>query len=454
MGSAAASASGGLVEFAQCSEKNSERDAHRLIAGKFKLALPIPLTPLPKTPGVVYPGQIKVLSLKHWMQFLIDKRLWHMVIGLKKSNPERERSILSEFWRRYKCLYPTHEIFSLLNHDLSRCCPILLHGDEGRGRKKSGFLVVSYHSYLGLGSNEANRARKCRPFNSMRLNYSGDIFCNRFLTSVLPKMLKDDQALKDILSFVAQDCRQMLIEGVRNKEGETFTMCCLQCIGDWQWLVKSGQLARSYSSVEKRPRREGAQPVGICHQCEAGRCGLPWENYQANAMPVWWPTRFKSSPFVEIPALIQLAGVRGQEPDFFTWDLFHSYHLGVGKTFVATCLALASECMSATHVDERFAQLTALYLSYCEERHKAPYMTALTRSQVGWPDASTYPNGYWSKGHLTTLLCEFFEDWASSQAVFRANHELLSMCRESAASCIHQMFGCPALKLKPLLVLV
>ena len=138
----AAKRSAGMLELARCTLTNSEREFQRVVR-KFHLALEIPLTILPKTPGVIYPGQIAALSLNDWLRFLIDKQLWCMLVGLHRSNPDRERQILRTFWQRFKQIEPHHRVFQLAESgeiSLETCCPVLLHGDEGRGRKKSGFL--------------------------------------------------------------------------------------------------------------------------------------------------------------------------------------------------------------------------------------------------------------------------------------------------------------------------
>ena len=276
----------------------------------------------------------------------------------------------------------------------------------------------------------------------MRLNYGGSTYLHRLITSVLPKMLKDEQALRAILQFVARDACGMLEEGVRDAEGNVYTACCLQICGDWQWLVKAGQLNRSYSNCQKRPETARTVPKGICHLCQAGQRGVAWENYDPNGFPSWWDTRYVQSPFEGEPALNQIPGIPGQRPSFYTYDLFHSYHLGLGKSLVAGCLALASDYMWASSVDDRLEQLSTLWLTWCEENHVSAFIYSITRANLGWPDRSTFPNGQWSKGHITSHLCSFFESWASEQDF--GDHDLMKLalqtCRNMSA-CLRLMYG-------------
>ena len=155
IGEHAASSSGGLVELSRVSEHHSERDGQRVIAKKFKLAIPVEIIDLPKTPGMRYTGNFSVISLKSWAQYIVNMGCWNMLVGLVKSDPQRAQDLLRTFWSRYKMLFPNHSIFDTIekeNIDISRLAPLLFHGDEGRGRKRSGLLVLSYHSMLGRGT--------------------------------------------------------------------------------------------------------------------------------------------------------------------------------------------------------------------------------------------------------------------------------------------------------------
>lgn len=143
IGKEGAQKSPGLFQLAGCKEDHSERDVHKVVAKDYKLSLPIEMTGLPKAPGMMYSGEIKVLALKSWITFIVQYNIWHLLCGLHKANPERETKILLEFWRRYRLLRPSHRIFQLHDSgqiDLARCAPLMVHGDEGRGRKKTGFL--------------------------------------------------------------------------------------------------------------------------------------------------------------------------------------------------------------------------------------------------------------------------------------------------------------------------
>ena len=380
---------------------HSERDVEQ-VTRQYNLQLPVRISEIPKSRGVRYVGGIHVISLKDWCRWIGDHNLFHVLVGLHHPNPQRERDILREFWRLYKLHKPEHQLWRIVeehNVDLSRTCPLLLHGDEGRGRKRSPFLLCNAHSLLGFGTVAANRTRKKRPYLLQKLNYSGSTHIHRFILACLPKMVKDHVALQDILTFIAKDSVEMLCDGVRTSHGERLHMAVLNCCGDWMFLAKAGNLARSYSNVQKRPWGPASCPKGICHQCYAGQTGYPFEDLSAS--PAWKATVHlpEDQPFSSPPVLLNIPHDPSAASGFFTYDLWHAFHLGMGKTFCATALALLSDLMSGGTIDSRFSELTDIFMQWCSETKSMPYLCQITKDMCGWPDRKTFPNGMWSKGH-------------------------------------------------------
>lgn len=434
-----------MNELASCREKNSERDVLKISRDKYNLSLPIPLSSINKSPGAKYEGEFCAIALRSWCQSFIDYNLWHVLCGLSSPNEHRERAILKEFWRRFKLWKPDHELWGLVEQrgiDLSKTAPLVLHGDEGRGRKKGPFLVTSYHSYLGKGTSQANASRKHKPYVTMRLNYTGHTCTHRMLTAVLPKMVRDSEAFDDIINFVTEDALDVINNGVVSCHGERFWMATLHIVGDWAWLVKAGNLFRSYSTVQKRPRGEMSNPKGIRHQCFAGMEGVPFEDFRPCAK--WKTTLFieGDEPWSSRPVFLRLPHER-KEQKFFAFDIWRSFHLGMGKTFLGSTLALISEQMPGGSVDVRFQHLTSLYWDFCSETHTTSFIQGLTKESLQWPDTKTYPNGIWHKGHVTVTLLQFVA-WYF-QKFGTAGDEFLQKCstattliNEAISSLYHQ----------------
>lgn len=439
IGEKAARKGKGIIELSKCSEHHSERDMNTLVR-RFHLMLPVKISFLQKTPGVRYFGDFNVIHLSSWAEFLVNSNVWHVMLGLHQPDARRERKILLEFWRRFKIWKPNHQIWNEVSEhsiDLSHTLPIILHGDEGRGRKRGPFLVCAYSSCIGFGTLASNAACKHRPFLQMRLNYSESSHVHRMISAALPKLVQDEKAFDEILACLAHDSASMLRQGVVSNTGQRFHMAVLQNTGDWVWLGKSGHLSRTFASVEKRPRGQSSVPRGICHYCRAGQLDIPFEDFSSN--PGWLRTMFQPAdrPFVKRPILLDIPHEPDRPASFFTFDLWHGYHLGLGKSYCASLLAVISDHMSASNIDNRFDELSDLFRQFCDEAHETSYICSVSKDTISWGSRSEYPNGMWSKGHVTTLLMKFCAWWLA-RSDLRADPMLL-MCAE-ATSCMNSAF--------------
>ena len=289
----------------------------------------------------------------------------------------------------------------------------------------------------------------------MGLNYTLSTHLTRHVTAALPKMAHDTDALHDILCAIAADTKNMYEEGVCNSMGERFFVVIINVVGDWQFLQKAGYLTRTYSNCAKRPWGPKSVPKGICHLCLADQKHGPnasdrvaWENYRVynygqNVLPAWHSTLHTVDPWDE-SAPSPLNGIpymANEIAGLYTYDLFHSFHLGVGKTLVASCLALASEQMISSNVSVRLEELTALYLTWAEENHEKTFVSQITKANLGWPDTGTMPNGQWSKGHVTTTLLKFFISWARNTNL--NGHELLQLSLQAClevSECLEMLY--------------
>lgn len=447
VGEAAASSSGGITALSRIREDHSERDGQKLMS-KLHLGIPIPLTPIKKSPGVRYTGEFCMLRIKDWLTFMIKMNCFHILCGLARPDVQREQLILIEFWRRYKQIFPDHSLWELIernNIDVSRLAPMILHGDEGRGRRRTGFLVMSWHSYLGLGTQLANSLRKAKPYLSFKLNYIGSAHATRFLTGAMPKMLRDHIAFEDLQDAITEDILEMTLTGVQDRQGITFRLACLQVCGDWQFLQKCGHLVGTYSNVEKRPRAISSIPKGICHKCQAGQLQVPFEDFRFVAVePEWRKTMYQQNPFKpgNLPPILKVPHVPTRSPSLFAFDVFHCYHLGVGKTFFGACLALMSEEMHGSNIDSRFEELTHEWLAWCDSNRKSPALTVLSKEGIAWADKGQYPNGQWSKGHITSMVGQFVQHWLDQRDI--SHSPLLQECKQAVAfidRCMHLMYS-------------
>lgn len=204
--------SGGLAELARCSENASERDCKRVLVHKYQLALPVERSVLgvADNPSLKFP----ILKMESWIQFMLRNSCWHILCGLVRRDKQREKDILTNFWSKYRKVCPTHDVFRLAAEGhlkLEKTAPILLHGDEGRGRKHSAYLVASFRSILGRGIQAGETQKRIRkvkkPYLKQLCNYKGHSFTSRFMIS---GMRKCDYSGENAEAVSVQQCEDFI----------------------------------------------------------------------------------------------------------------------------------------------------------------------------------------------------------------------------------------------------
>ena len=403
------------MQLAKRSEKNSERDCQRLMVNKFGLGLPIPKSEI----RVHDTFSLPVLSLTDWVTFLVRQNHWHILCGLLRPDWEREERILERFWTLYEAQFPKNPVFEKARRGeicLKRTAPCVLHGDEGRSRKRTAFLVVSVHSLLGRGTAAQRKStNKKPPYLKMWMNYEGHTYTTRFLIAAVAKQHytnANSKVFDDLMQFAAESCQHMLDVGVNHPTRGQFWVAVVNIIGDWPWLCKAGGLERSFSNVQKHTEKsnKAKDPKGVCHLCCAGKIGWLWEEIGTKE-PSWLQTMYLEDPFksADMPWLT-LPHQPGESPSLFFFDCFHTVHLGIGKYILGSVLVLLMQRRPETNVEDRFDGLTQEYRSWCKTKKKRPYLTKITKELLNYPTSTSYPNAGWHKGELTTTMLEFVED--------------------------------------------
>ena len=421
---------------AKCGEKNSERDMHRLTQ-QFGLTLPVTITE-----ASVGKWQIPVLLLSSWLQFFLDYNLVHLMSGLRAPDRDRCASQWKSFWASYEKIVPNHPIFQRASRgevDLGRCIGLLLHGDEGRTKKKSALLVLSAQSILGFGCNQSPLGPE--PYAKQQLNFSEHTLITRWLMGCLPKSYYDEEGGEDIfqqyLNVFVPDLLHVYEHGMRGVTGELFHFVVLHTKGDWPFLARAFSLSRSFSNVSKGPTSSGISK-GICHCCLADRAQVPWEDWYSGN-PVWRQTVGVESAVVGSPSLLSLPHDATHPEDFLGQDCFHAWHLGAAKQFLGSALVLLSETFPGRSVPARFDCMSREFFRWCRENKQNPVIRKLTRETVSWPSSSDFPCAAWSKGSTSTVVLRWFVVACASRFALIEDGSLLQAAY-AAAKEIHNFF--------------
>eukprot|EP00438_Fugacium_kawagutii_P027318 Skav202718 [mRNA] locus=scaffold654:828822:830303:- [translate_table: standard] len=375
----------------------------------------------------------------------------HILVGLDEPNPARESDILSEFGKHFEGLYPQHAVFNEArqnNITLSRAVPLLIHGDEGRGRKHVAHFVCSFHAITGFGF---SKAAKRDVWAKLEVNFARDTLTNRFLIATLRKKDYTDQQSPTwalLMDAVATEAGYMWKTGVEDANGVRYWGIVISIVGDWPWLHKCGSFTRSFNNIQKKITVRNP-PGGICHLCQAGQLSWPFEQV-ATKRPGWLSTMFVEDPFqTPSPFVANLLHEPGKEAALWAFDWFHTMHLGVLKQYLGSVIALLSDEEPHGSIDDRFASLTDHYRAWCESNSKRAHVLRLSKELISWEKRSTYPTGTWHKGALTTILMEYVESRFSSTSF--PHEPLLGLAAEAceAIQRLHRILYRATLFLKP-----
>ena len=93
-----------------------------------------------------------ILTMRAWLRALINECPQFLFAGEKSCESEKAKQTFRSFWEQYAKANPQHEFFTS-GKPPEYSIPVMFHGDEGRGARKTPFLVQSWQpvvSHLGL----------------------------------------------------------------------------------------------------------------------------------------------------------------------------------------------------------------------------------------------------------------------------------------------------------------
>ena len=93
---------------------------------------------------------------------------------------------------------------------------------------------------------------------------------------------------------------------------------------------------------------------------------------------------------------------------FHKMDIWHGFHLGIGKSWAAAGLLIIQDFFEGGSMDERFKQLTRMYQTFCKQQKLDKIISKIDRYVRGG-GGSNEPLGTWNKAAVTSNLCLLIE---------------------------------------------
>lgn len=379
------------------------------------------------------------IPLSCWVKYLLETgRFAQQLCGCVDMG--KMRLVLLEYWRRFRALFPAHQLFERADAgllDLSYTVPFHSHTDEGRSQKHDPLWIMSCHGAIGRGSRLWLKQRKhLQPIseNQQGLNFVGHTFSNQFLICTLLRKVSNQYpgALDEMIKLFATDCASLATSGVVC-DGVKIWLVHIGTKGDLPALSRVGNFCRAFSHVPKRPSTR--KPCeGICHLClggqeanaQTGAVHVPYEDMSEN--PIWEPTMHAAVPWTSEPNILKDVLVDAGRPSaFFLLDIWHNFHLGVAKHWTACALVavVESQLLPRQSVELKLASLTTVYQAFCKDQKLAMWITDISRDTLNWPQSSAAPVGKWNKGSCSTTMMLFLDHYCKTFVVGKTEDSLL-----------------------------
>ena len=355
---------------------------------------------------------------KNLLKYLIEK---HPVVIFGTADTRKAQESVGAFWQGYSQFHDTHEAFSC-GHPLHEILPFAVHGDEGRGKRRSQTTVFMLESVLGI-KGHSSECSDCQtihcwdpPYGEddgrqhpflplLRHNTKSHSFLQHFPLFVLPgTWWKEYKTLtKDLIRFLAAELKTLFVEGLQ-ANGVTYRIALVGSKGDLKWVSKIACLNRGFEHQGR------VRSKLMCHQCLAGDDHLPAEDFSEN--PCWEPTIHVERPWsdLELPCLIEIPFDQERPEALYRNDGFHTLRLGIYRDFIGGCIFLWMKWgYFGNDPGGMPVQLEAAhghFTLYLRSVNKSAALRSFTKNFFQYKNAKSY---VWSnsKGSDTSLLCEW-----------------------------------------------
>lgn len=293
----------------QTENKNALRDTRRMVK-RWGIGWRVPLSTFTLQVAEGQNVETPFIHPRDLIQYLLNSAPEVLWGGF--SDQVQGVRVLEMFWSAYKKSHPDHKVFSEHRDSLGYTLPLVLHGDEGKGKRRANVAVVSLEGAVGISTihNVRKRCgfgpcRSCCPQRSpddaareacydpcqlqpsaLATNMTGHSFLQHWPLWLVPATLNRQYAslIDELMDATVDALRSLFYEGVFAR-GRAWNVAVIGQKGDLKWHTKIGRLIRGHE------HKGQVRDIPMCHICMAGATAdLAFEDISENA--AWQSTCF------------------------------------------------------------------------------------------------------------------------------------------------------------------
>ena len=220
------------------------------------------------------------------------------------------------------------------------------------------------------------------------------------------------EVLDQMLEIYSEDIRSLSLDGLSTTNDGQLFFWCIGIKGDLPYLAKTGHMDRTFG---RGPKQSSSKKpcVGVCWKCDAGREDLPFRcPFEDCSLDAAWRQTCGRSPGWKVPSpLLAIPHDASDPTSFFVEDLWHCWHLGCGKSFIASVIVVVITTMIGPSIQWKLEKLTTDFRAYLKRAKTYCSTTTISQDLLAWESTAAMPQGSWHKGAVTTCLMQWMQDF-------------------------------------------
>lgn len=360
--------------------------------------------------------EIHYLPPQKILQFLVEH---HPRLVCGEETWEKGMESFKAFWEGYSCYHPTHAVYA--HHtDLARVIPVALHGDEGKGKRRSNTTLLSFESVLGFVKKFQPCSTCCPTFlkepvhkcprvanpmiKSLFTNMKGHSYLQHWPIIVIPGTFAENyRGIKEqFMQHLATQFESLFHHGFV-AHGHQWHCAVVGLKADLKFHSFAARLTRGYENKGRVVDKE------CCHCCLAGQAGLPAED--VGHEPVWLSSLYCQRPWNAnaLPYLHDIPFDSSRPEAMYKHDCFHTLRLGLFRDIIGSVIFLwihFDYYGNRGKIDIKLNNVFSQFKMFLTTQKMKASLRSFTKSFFAYKNKRSFP---WAncKGSDATVLLKF-----------------------------------------------